>query len=59
LTHTSAVIKRNRFAQNSNITYCHPEIGSVGLTEAKAREKGYNVKIGKFLGFVGVSVPLW
>ena len=31
-----------------NVTYCHPEIGSVGLTEAKAREKGYNVKVGKF-----------
>ena len=29
-------------------TYCHPEIGSVGLTEARAREAGYNVKIGKF-----------
>jgi len=29
-------------------TYCHPEIGSVGLTEAKAREAGYNVKVGKF-----------
>jgi len=29
-------------------TYCHPEIGSVGLTESKAREAGYNVKIGKF-----------
>jgi dihydrolipoamide dehydrogenase len=31
-----------------NATYCHPEIGSVGLTEAKAREMGYNVKVGKF-----------
>jgi dihydrolipoamide dehydrogenase len=31
-----------------NATYCHPEIGSVGLTEEKAREAGYNVKIGKF-----------
>jgi dihydrolipoamide dehydrogenase len=31
-----------------NVTYCHPEIGSVGLTEAKACEQGYNVKIGKF-----------
>jgi dihydrolipoamide dehydrogenase len=29
-------------------TYCHPEIGSVGLNETKAREAGYNVKIGKF-----------
>ena len=31
-----------------NATYCHPEIGSVGLTEAKAKEMGYNVKVGKF-----------
>jgi dihydrolipoamide dehydrogenase len=31
-----------------NCTYCYPEIGSVGLTEEKAREAGYNVKIGKF-----------
>ncbi|MEY4166790.1 MAG: dihydrolipoyl dehydrogenase [Blastocatellia bacterium] len=31
-----------------NCTYCEPEIGSVGLTEAKAKEKGYDVKIGKF-----------
>lgn len=29
-------------------TYCSPEIASVGLTEAKARERGYDVKIGKF-----------
>ena len=26
-------------------TYCHPEIGSVGLTETKAREAGYNVRL--------------
>ena len=31
-----------------NVTFCHPEIGSVGLTEAKAREQGYNIKVGKF-----------
>ena len=31
-----------------NCTYCDPEIGSVGLTEAKAREQGYEVKVGKF-----------
>jgi dihydrolipoamide dehydrogenase len=29
-------------------TYCNPEIASVGLTEAKAREQGYDVKVGKF-----------
>jgi dihydrolipoamide dehydrogenase len=31
-----------------NATYCHPEIGSVGLTEAKAKELGHEVKVGKF-----------
>jgi dihydrolipoamide dehydrogenase len=29
-------------------TYCEPQIGSVGLTETQAREKGYEVKVGKF-----------
>lgn len=29
-------------------TYCEPEVASVGLTEAKARERGYDVKIGSF-----------
>lgn len=31
-----------------NCTYCDPEVASVGLTEAKAKEQGYEVKIGKF-----------
>jgi len=35
-------------------TYCDPQIGSVGLTEAQAKEKGYTVKVGKF-PFVGNS----
>ncbi len=29
-------------------TYCHPQIASVGLTEAKAREAGHQVKVGRF-----------
>lgn len=29
-------------------TYCTPQIASVGLTEAQARERGYDVKVGKF-----------
>jgi dihydrolipoamide dehydrogenase len=29
-------------------TYCDPEIGSVGLTEAEAREQGYDVHVGSF-----------
>ena len=33
-------------------TYCHPQVASVGLTEAKAREAGYEVKIGNF-PFIG------
>lgn len=33
-------------------TYCHPQIASVGLTEAKAKEAGYDVKVGMF-PFIG------
>jgi dihydrolipoamide dehydrogenase len=33
-------------------TYCHPQIASVGLTEAKAKEAGYQIKVGKF-PFIG------
>jgi dihydrolipoamide dehydrogenase len=29
-------------------TYCSPQIASVGLTEAKAREAGYDIKVGRF-----------
>jgi dihydrolipoamide dehydrogenase len=35
-------------------TYCEPQIASVGLTEAKAKELGHTVKVGKF-PFVGNS----
>ena len=33
-------------------TYCHPQVASVGLTEAKAKEAGYTLKVGRF-PFVG------
>lgn len=33
-------------------TYCHPQVASVGMTEAKAKEAGYEVKVGNF-PFIG------
>jgi dihydrolipoamide dehydrogenase len=39
-------------AMNRNMipgcTYCEPQIGSVGITEAKAKEAGLQIKVGKF-----------
>ncbi|MEY4007889.1 MAG: hypothetical protein RLZZ467_935, partial [Gemmatimonadota bacterium] len=31
-----------------NATYCHPEVASIGLTEAQCKEKGLAYKVGKF-----------
>ncbi len=28
--------------------YCHPEVGAVGLTEEQPRERGYEVRVGRF-----------
>lgn len=42
-------IKPNSIA---GCTYCHPQIASVGLTEAKAKEAGYDIKVGRF-PFIG------
>jgi dihydrolipoamide dehydrogenase len=33
-------------------TYCNPQVASVGLTEAKAKEQGYELKVGRF-PFIG------
>lgn len=33
-------------------TYCHPQVASVGFTEAKAKEAGYKIKVGRF-PFIG------
>ncbi|MEO6300568.1 MAG: dihydrolipoyl dehydrogenase, partial [Paracoccaceae bacterium] len=42
-------IKPNSIA---GCTYCYPQVASVGLTEAKAKEAGYTVKVGHF-PFIG------
>jgi dihydrolipoamide dehydrogenase len=31
-----------------SVTFCEPEVGSVGLTESEARERGYDVAVGRF-----------
>lgn len=42
--HTEAV----DYGNIPGCTYATPEIASVGLTEAKAKEQGYDIKVGKF-----------
>ena len=42
-------IKPNSIA---GCTYCHPQVASVGLTEQKAKDAGYTVKVGRF-PFIG------
>ncbi len=38
-------VRRDRIPM---VTFSEPQIGSVGLSEAQAKEKGYKVKVGKF-----------
>ncbi len=37
-----------RYDNIPGCTYCHPEVASVGFTEKKAVEEGYEIKVGKF-----------
>ena len=46
--HTHAMDK----AKIPGCTYCNPQVASVGLTEAKAKEQGYDIRVGRF-PFVG------
>jgi dihydrolipoamide dehydrogenase len=40
-------------------TYCHPQVASVGLTEAKAKESGYDIRVGRFsFGANGKAIAL-
>ncbi|WP_099045478.1 dihydrolipoyl dehydrogenase [Pseudoponticoccus marisrubri] len=39
-------------ASIAGCTYCHPQVASVGLTEAQAREAGHEIRVGRF-PFIG------
>ncbi len=40
-------------------TYCNPQVASVGLTEAKAKEAGYDIRVGRFqFGANGKAIAL-
>ena len=41
-------VERIDYGNIPGCTYCTPEVASVGLTEKQAKEKGYEIKVGKF-----------
>jgi dihydrolipoamide dehydrogenase len=46
--HETRPIREADYIFMPRATYCHPQVASLGYTEAQAKEKGYEVKIGKF-----------
>jgi dihydrolipoamide dehydrogenase len=47
-------VKPLNYDRIPGVTYCDPQVASVGLTEKKARERGFKVKVGKF-PFMGIG----
>lgn len=41
-------IKAERYQFMPRCTYCHPQVASLGMTEAQAKAAGYEIKVGKF-----------
>ena len=41
-------IPDERYKFMPRCTYCHPQVASLGMTEAQAKEAGYEIKVGKF-----------
>lgn len=41
-------IPADRYIMLPRCTFCSPQVASLGLTEAQAKEKGYEIKVGKF-----------
>lgn len=46
--HEARPIKDADYAFMPRCTYCKPQVASLGYTEAQAKEKGYEIKVGKF-----------
>lgn len=46
--HETRPLRDGDYAFMPRCTYCKPQVASLGYTEAQAREKGYEIKIGKF-----------
>ncbi len=46
--HETRPIKEADYAFMPRCTYCKPQVASLGYTEAQAKEKGYEIKVGKF-----------
>jgi dihydrolipoyl dehydrogenase len=44
------------YDQVPSATYCNPEVAGVGLTEAEAKKRGYDVKVGRF-AFANLAKP--
>ncbi len=46
--HETRPIRETDYIFMPRNTYCHPQVASMGYTEAQAKEKGYEIKVGKF-----------
>ncbi len=46
--HETRPLRDSDYAFMPRCTYCNPQVASLGYTEAQAKEKGYEIKVGKF-----------
>jgi dihydrolipoamide dehydrogenase len=46
--HETRPMRDSDYAFMPRCTYCNPQVASLGYTEAQAKEKGYEIKVGKF-----------
>lgn len=46
--HETVPIPADRYIMLPRCTFCNPQVASLGMTEAQAKEKGYEIKVGKF-----------